>query len=303
MRSERKFEVPDQTGKLAVVTGTGGLGYHVAFALAKAGADVIIAGRSVTKGAEAVAQILSAVSSVRVDFEMLDLADLDSVRDVGLRLKERGVPIDLLVNNAGIMSPPTLQLTSQGHEAQFGVNYLSHFALTAALAPLLREAEDARVVSVTSLAQHYAKFDIDNLRSEKGYHPGRAYCLSKLLQAIFATELQRRSEAAGWGISSIAAHPGFAGTNLFETSGAMSRFLSTKIILPLLGQSAAAGALPILFAATSPDAVGGRMYAPNGFMQMKGVPGESSFAKSAQDARAAREVWELSQSLAQIEFN
>lgn len=303
MQRERIFEVPDQTGRLALVTGTGGLGFHVALALAKAGADVVIAGRSVRKGAEAVAQILSAVSGVRVDFEMLDLADLNSVREIGLRLKERGVPINMLVNNAGLMSPPSLQLTAQGHEAQFGVNYLSHFALTAALAPLLRDAKDARVVSVTSLAQHYAKFDIDNLRSEKGYHPGMAYCLSKLLQAMFARELQRRSEVAGWGISSIAAHPGFAGTNLFETSGGTSRFLSTRIILPLLGQPAAAGALPILFAATAPDAAGGRMYGPTGFMQMKGAPGEANFAKTAKDVSAAGKVWDLSQSLAQIEFN
>lgn len=292
------YKTPSQEGLVSIVTGTGGLGYEVALALAEAGGRVILAGRNASKGAEAIAAIAAVVPGAEIEFQFLDLASLQSVRDFAGRLRGRERAIDRLVNNAGIMSPPKLEVTAEGHEAQFGINYLAHFALTAELLPLLREARNARVVSVTSLAQHYARFDIDNLRSEKGYHPGRAYCLSKLLQAMFARELQRRSEAAGWGVMSLAAHPGFAGTKLFETGGALGRFVSTRIILPLLGQPAAAGALPILFAATSPEASGGLLYGPQGFMQMRGAPGACEFAKIVDDERARDEVWRLSESLA-----
>lgn len=300
--SKQMYGASSQAERLSIVTGTGGLGYQVALALAVAGGRVILAGRNPSKGADAIAAIGAAVPGAVVEFEPLDLASLDSVRGFAERLRGRERAVDRLVNNAGIMSPPKLELTAEGHEAQFGVNYLAHFALTAELLPLLRAADNPRVVSVTSLAQHYAQFDIDNLRSEKGYHPGKAYCLSKLLQAMFARELQRRSEAAGWGVTSLAAHPGFAGTNLFEGAGAVSRFVSTRIILPLLGQPAAAGALPVLFAATAPEAQGGQLYGPKGFMQMKGLPGRCDFAKIVNDEGLRGEAWRHSEELAGVRF-
>ncbi|RZI76925.1 MAG: SDR family NAD(P)-dependent oxidoreductase [Pseudomonas sp.] len=286
-----------QRGTSTLITGTGGLGYEVALALARAGGRVILAGRNAAKGAEAMAAISAVVPGSEVAFEMVDLASLQSVRDLGTRLRARGQPLDRLINNAGIMSPPALELTADGHEMQFGVNYLAHFALTAEVLPLLRASRQARVVNVTSLAQHYAKFDLDDLRSEKGYHPGRAYCGSKLLQAMFARELQGRSDAEGWGVTSLAAHPGFAGTNLFETGGGVSRFVSTRVILPLLGQSAAAGALPTLFAATSPSVTGGELYGPTGFMQMSGSPGPGKYAKIVHDEGLRAEVWRRSEDL------
>lgn len=296
------YRPPSQQGTLSVVTGTGGLGYEVALSLAKAGGRVIIAGRDAAKGAEAVARIAAGVPGADVAYGALDLADLRSVRDFAARLRRQETAIDRLINNAGVMSPPSLELTAEGHELQFGVNYLAHFALTAELLPLLRAAPDARVVSVTSLAQHYAKFDIDNLRSEKGYHPGRAYCGSKLLQAMFARELQERSNAAGWRLKSFAAHPGFAGTNLFATGGGVSRFVSTRVILPLIGQTAAQGAQPILYAAGSPDAVGGELYGPTGFMQMRGAPGPGKYAKIVDDQALRDEVWQRSEDLAGVRY-
>ncbi|RYD60044.1 MAG: SDR family NAD(P)-dependent oxidoreductase [Sphingomonadales bacterium] len=297
------YRPPSQRETLSIVTGTGGLGYEVALALSQAGGRVILAGRNAAKGDEAVTAIATAVPGADVTFEALDLASLRSVRDFAARLRAREQAVDRLINNAGVMSPPRLELTAEGHELQFGVNYLAHFALTAELLPLLRAAPDPRVVSVTSLAQHYAKFDIDNLRSEKGYHPGRAYCGSKLLQAMFARELQERSNAAGWHLKSLAAHPGFAGTNLFATGGGVSRFVSTRIILPLLGQTAPEGAQSILYAAGSPVAVGGGLYGPTGFMQMRGAPGPGKYAKIVDDQALRSEVWRRSEDLAGVRYD
>lgn len=292
------FTPPSQAGRLAVVTGTGGLGYEVAKVLARSGARVILAGRNERKGREAVARLTAAAPRTSAEFEQLDLASLQSVRDFGARMSVRREAIDILVNNAGIMSPPRREITAEGHELQFGVNYLGHFALTAELLRLLRASRRARVVTVTSLAQRHAKaFDPDDFQADPVYQAGRAYCLSKLLQAMFAIELQRRSEAGRWGIASIAAHPGFAGTGLFETGGSFASFVSSRIAVPLIGQSAANGALPLLFAATSPDAGGGRLYGPKGLMEMRGPPGECAFADKALDSGAARKLWALSEDL------
>jgi len=296
------YPVPSQAGSLSIVTGTGGLGYEAALALAAAGGRVILAGRNPAKGADAVAAIAAAVPGADIGYERLDLASLQSVRDFAARLRGRETAVDRLINNAGIMSPPRLERTEDGHEVQFGVNHLGHFALTGELLPLLRASGAARVVSVTSLAQHYAKFDIDNMCSEKGYHPGRAYCGSKLLQAMFARELQDRSDAAGWRLTSLAAHPGFAGTNLFDTGGGVSRFISTRIVLPLLGQSAAAGALSTLFAATSPEVVGGSLYGPTGFMQMRGAPGPGRYARIVDNEDLRGAVWRRSEDLAGLRY-
>ncbi|MBB4858354.1 NAD(P)-dependent dehydrogenase (short-subunit alcohol dehydrogenase family) [Novosphingobium chloroacetimidivorans] len=285
-----------------MITGTGGLGYETAVALAAAGGRVILAGRNAEKGAQAVTSITARTPGADVTFEALDLANLQSVRDFAERLLGRAQPIHRLICNAGIMSPPKLERTADGHEVQFGVNYLSHFALTARLMPLLRAAPAARVVSVTSLAQNYAKLDLGNLDSEKAYHPGKAYCTSKLLQAMFAVELQRRSDQADWGITSVAAHPGFAGTNLFETGGAVSRLISTRIILPMIGQSAAGGAQSILLAATAADVRGGLLYGPTGFMHMRGAPGLGKYPALVHDEGLRAQVWKLSESLTGVSY-
>jgi len=285
----------------AVITGTGGLGYEAALALARRGFTIILAGRNAGKGVAAVASLASEVPACSARFELLDLASLASVRSFSERMAEQQQRIDLLINNAGIMSPPRRKVTADGHELQFGVNYLGHFALTARLLPLLTDR--ARVVNVTSLAQHYAKLDLDDLQSERRYNPGRAYCSSKLLQAIFAAELQRRSDAHSWGITSLAAHPGFATTNLFEEGrGTFSSMLATRIIGPLFGQSAAVGASSLVHAATAPEVVGGALYGPSGRLQMKGQPGRSRYAAVVNNRELAARIWTLSANLAAVSF-
>lgn len=295
--TKQRFAPPSQEGRRIVITGTGGLGYEAALALARAGAQVVLAGRNAEKGKAAVAAIAAAVPSAAAEFEVLDLASLHSVSEFANRMIARGEPIDVLINNAGIMSPPQRELSANGYELQFAVNYLGHFALTAWLLPLLRARPGARVVNVTSLAQHYAKLDLADVQSPREYHAGRAYCSSKLLVAMFAAELQRRSDANNWGLTSLAAHPGFAGTSLFQTGGGISNFVSTRIVVPLIGQSAAGGAQPLVYAATAPDIEAGRLYGPKGFMEMRGAPGECRYAPAVSDIQAASELWDLSEAL------
>lgn len=284
--------------RLAVVTGTGGLGLESAKAFVNAGIGVILAGRNAEKGKEAINALTRANVDARARFEQVDLSSLQSVKSFAARMQSRGEQIDLLINNAGIMSPPKRETTAEGYELQFGVNYLSHFALTAGLLPLLRQG--ARVVSVTSLAQHYAKLNLDDLQSAGRYSPGGAYCVSKLLQSMFAVELQRRSERMGWGIISAAAHPGFAATNLFQGGRdriGLRSFISTRVIAPLVGHSATAGAAPIVHAALSPHALGGRLYGPKGFKEMKGPPGECRFAEPVYNAELCSRLWMMSEEM------
>lgn len=296
-------EHASQCGRLAIVTGTGGLGLETAKALARQGAEVIIAGRNAAKGEAAVAETRAAAPQAMARFELLDLADLSSVTAMADRLLAAGRPIDLLVNNAGIMSPPTRRTTVDGFEAQFGTNHLGHFALTARLLPLLRKSQAARVVNVTSLAHRYATLDLDDLQSERRYKAGVVYCKSKLAVAMFARMLQQRAMAEGWPIKSMAAHPGYAGTNLIAAEqGARSLMtkLSERVIVPLIGQSAFDGARPQIYAATSPLAEGGKLYGPTGFMEMRGQPGECAFAKSALDDRLAQELWRASEGFCNV---
>lgn len=295
--TKQKFAPPSQEGRRIAITGTGGLGYEAALALARAGAGIVLAGRNAEKGKAAAAAIAAAVPGGSVAFEILDLASLRSVREFADRMIAHGEPVDVLINNAGIMSPPHLETSAEGYELQFAVNYLGHFALTAWLLPLLRVRPGTRVVNVTSMAQHYARLDLRDVQLPRKYHPGLAYCSSKLLVAMFAAELQRRSDANGWGLTSLAAHPGFAGTSLFQTGGGFINFLSTRIVVPLMGQSAACGAQSLVYAATAPDVEAGRLYGPKGFMEMRGAPGECSYAPAVSDVDAASELWGLSEAL------
>lgn len=280
----------------AVVTGTGGLGFQTAMAIARAGHPVVVAGRNKHKGKAAVEALAAATPGATVRFEVLDLASLASVEGFAATMRGRGDDIGILVNNAGVMTPPVRQTTQDGYELQFGVNHLGHFALTEGLLPLLRPG--ARVVSVTSLAQNYAKLDPSKLNDAPSYRAGPAYCVAKLLQSMFAVELQRRSERSGWGLTSVAAHPGLAATNLFEGGQGKANLRSlffTRVVAPLVGQPAAAGALPIIHAALSADVSGGRLYGPKGFMEMKGRPGECSFPKVVHDAGMRTKIWEASE--------
>src|ERR1700743_1981926 len=216
MASNLVATVPDLSGKLVVVTGANsGLGFGLSRRLSAAGADVIMAIRNRAKGEAAIDEIRKTVPDAKLSIKSLDLSSLSSVAALGEELNGDGRPIDILINNAGVMTPPERDATADGFELQFGSNHLGHFALTAHVLPLLRAAKGARVVSLSSLAARQSgRIHFDDLQFEKSYSAMQAYGQSKLAVLMFARELDRRSRAAGWGIVSTAAHPGLTTTNL-----------------------------------------------------------------------------------------
>jgi NAD(P)-dependent dehydrogenase (short-subunit alcohol dehydrogenase family) len=295
-------DIPSQLGRTVVVTGaTGGLGYETALALAKAGAEVILTGRDGQKGQSAIDKISGDVIGAKVSYEHLDLASLASVADFAQRMGDRP-SLDLLINNAGVMALPRRQTTADGFEMQFGTNHLGHFALTARLMPLLRRASGPRVVSVSSLAHRTGFIDFGDLQGERVYAPWKAYGQSKLATLMFALELQRRSDAAGWKLLSNAAHPGFARTNLFASGPGGLLSLATDFAAPFFGHSAADGAGPILFAATSAEAKPGAYYGPGGIGELRGAPARAMIMPQARDAAAAARLWEASEQLTGTSF-
>jgi len=293
-------DMPQQDGKVIVVTGaTSGLGYETAIELAKAGATVILVGRSVAKGQEALRSILNRIPNAKVEFEAADLASLKSVAEFAKRVIAKNEKLDILINNAGIMSPPKREVTEDGFEIQFVTNYLSHFALTAHLLPLLQKSPSPRVISLGSVAYRRAKIHFEDLQWEKGAYNYDVYSQSKLAVLMFALELQKRSDANGWGISSIAAHPGFAQTDIITKGPGDGGLFYTvaKWTKPLASHSAASGALSILFAATSPEAVAGEFYGPGGWFELKGSPAKAYIADHARDQLVATKLWDVSVAL------
>ncbi|MGK6318900.1 SDR family oxidoreductase [Sphingomonas sp. DT-204] len=296
-------DIPSQSGRTAVVTGTGGLGFEDALALARAGAQVILAGRNPSKGADAVSRIRREAPQSKVGFERLDLADLGSVAAFAERLTKDRDSLDLLVNNAGVMVPPQRQVTADGFELQFGTNYLGHFALTAHLLPLLRRAKDARVISLSSVAAPQGAIDFDDLNAVQSYRPMPVYAQSKLACLMFAFELQRRSDSTSWGITSIAAHPGISRTDLLHNGpGRRSIQGLVRSYLPFLFQPADRGALPTLFAATSPEAQPGAYYGPDGIAEMRGYPTSAKVPPQALDQAVAARLWQVSETLTRVRF-
>jgi NAD(P)-dependent dehydrogenase (short-subunit alcohol dehydrogenase family) len=297
-------DMPSQHGRTIVVTGTGGLGFEDALALARAGGEVIIAGRNSRKGEDAIARIKQSAPGAKVSFEHVDLADLASVAAFGERLHGSRERVDTLINNAAVMTPPRRQTTADGFELQFGTNYLGHFALTAHLLPLLRRGQDSRVITLSSIAvRRNAAIDFDDLQAEKAYQPMPAYAQSKLACLMFALELQRRSDEAGWGLTSIAAHPGISRTDLLHNApGRHSAQGLFRSFLWFLFQPAAQGALPTLFAATSPEASGGRYYGPDRLSETRGHPGEAAIPAAALELHVASRLWEVSERLAGVHF-
>lgn len=284
--------------KTAVVTGTGGLGFEIALELARSSFEVVLAGRDAQRGGEAAARI-----GTGARFEPLDLADLASVAAFAGRLGDAQHRLDLLVNNAGVMTPPRRRVTKDGFELQLGTNYLGHFALTARLMPLLRVADSPRVVSVSSLAHRTGRIRFDDLQRQRSYWPWGAYAQSKLAVLMFALELQRRSDAGGWGVASLAAHPGLSRTGLFANGPGWRPFgIATRLTAQIIGQSAAKGAGPILFAATSPFARPGGYYGPSGPFELVGPPDAASIAHRARDEEVARRLWDVSEELTGSHF-
>ncbi|RVC79343.1 SDR family NAD(P)-dependent oxidoreductase, partial [Mesorhizobium sp. M2A.F.Ca.ET.046.02.1.1] len=248
--------------------------------------------------------IRQSVRQASVSFEPVDLADLASVAAFGHRLRESRERIDTLINNAAVMTPPQRQTTADGFELQFGTNYLGHFALSAHLLPLLRRGRDPRVITLSSIAaRRNAAINFDDLQAEKAYQPMPVYAQSKLACLMFALELQRRSDEAGWGLTSIAAHPGISRTDLLHNApGRYSAQGLLRSVLWFLFQPAALGALPTLFAATSPDARGGRYYGPDRLSETRGYPSEAAIPAAALEPHVTRRLWDVSENLADVDF-
>ena len=296
-------DIPSQSGRSAVVTGTGGLGYEDALALARAGASVVIAGRNPQKGAEAVAAIKNAVPGAQVRFGKVDLANLASIAGFAAQLAQEQDSLDLLINNAGVMAPPERRETIDGFELQFGTNYLGHFALTGHLLPLLKRASNSRVVTLGSVAARSGAINFDDLQAGRGYRSMQVYSQSKLACIMFAFELSRRSKAAGWGVESLAAHPGITRTDLIVNgSGRSSLAGMARRYLWLLFQPAWQGALPTLYAATDPAARDGGYYRPDSMGGTRGYPTEEQPPKQALDIAVAARLWEVSRELTSVSF-
>lgn len=290
-------DLPDQAGRTVVVTGANsGLGYLTSLELAKQGAHVIMAVRDLEKGRLAQARILAMRPRGSVELRQLDLADLDEVKAFAHRLLDEHKPIDVLVNNAGIMMPPR-SLTAQGHELQFGVNHLAHFALTGLLLPLLLEGRDSRVVTVSSDLHKRGRIHFDDLSGDRKYGRVAFYAQSKFANVLFALELDRRLRAAGLPIKSLLAHPGYAATNLQMSgpSGALKLFM--RFGNRFLAQSAQMGVLPQLYAVAAPEACSGQFIGPDGPNEKKGYPAQVQPVEAARDHSLAERLWLLSEGL------
>lgn len=291
-------DIPCQDGRLFVVTGAnGGLGFETARSLASRRGRVVMACRRPEAGEEAAARIRALVPGAAVEAEPLDLADLSSVEAFATRVTGRLPRLDCLVNNAGIMGVPRA-LTVDGFERQFAVNHLGHFALTGRLLPLLLAAPRGRVVTVTSATYLIGRIDFTDLHGERRYRRWRAYGQSKLANLLFTVELDRRARAGGSALLSLAAHPGYAATDLQlsperRLRAPLQRFWAWANAH--VAQDAAAGALPTLRAATDPDAVGGTLYGPSGLLRGPAVPDKVRIR--ARDLDAARRLWAASVAL------
>jgi NAD(P)-dependent dehydrogenase (short-subunit alcohol dehydrogenase family) len=298
--------IPSQSGRLALITGSNsGIGLEAAKALAGKGARVIIAVRSAEKGAAAADTIRMAHPAASVEVMALDLADLASVRRFAAAILGRGEPLHMLINNAGVMALP-FRKTADGFEMQFGTNHLGHFALTGLLLPAILAAPGARVVTVSSGLHQGGAINFANLDGAKGYDRGRAYSQSKLANLLFAYELQRKLASAGSGAISLGCHPGYAATNLQQAGPRMegSSFGEAMMGLAnaLLAQSAAMGALPTLYAATSPDANGCDYIGPRDFGGWRGYPAKVRSSDRSYDEATARRLWEVSEQLTGVRY-
>jgi NAD(P)-dependent dehydrogenase (short-subunit alcohol dehydrogenase family) len=282
-------EIPDQTGRRVLITGANsGIGYMTALKLARKGATVVLACRDERRGRAAISRMVADSPGVQVELVLLDLASLASVREVAARELDRGLPLDLLINNAGVMAPPRRLETKDGFELQFGTNVLGHFALTGLLLPALERAAAKavspeprpRVVTVASLAHKRGRINFDDLQSKERYSPMAAYRQSKLADLMFSFELERRLQTESSGVASAAAHPGLAETN-----------------------SDAEGALPTLYTATAREAKGGGYYGPQGFQEMRGGDvGQAQVSDLARDEAAAARLWGACEDLTGVRF-
>ncbi|MEU9350412.1 SDR family oxidoreductase [Streptomyces griseoloalbus] len=309
-RKPMDITVPDRSGKRAVVTGASdGIGLGLATRLAAAGAEVLLPVRNPRKGRAALTAIRQTAPHANVSLRELDLSSLGSVAALGKTLREEGKPIHILINNAGVMTPPGRQTTADGFELQFGTNHLGHFALVAHLLPLLR-AGRARVTSQVSVAANQGAINWDDLNWERSYDGMKAYSQSKIAFGLFGLELDRRSRASGWGITSNLSHPGVAPTNLLAARPEVGRDQDTmgvRLIRALSARGVLVGTvhtaqLPALYAATSPDARPGGFYGPRGLGHMGGPPGEQRLYSRLRGAEETQRIWQVSEELTKVSF-
>ena len=300
------FTLPDLTGTRALVTGASdGIGLGIAARLAAAGAQVILPVRNRAKGETARAAILSSTPDAHVSLRDLDLSSLASVAALGQTLQQEGEPIHLLINNAGVMTPPDRQVTADGFELQFGTNHLGHFALTGLLLPALQAAPAGRVVAVSSVAHHQGRANVVDGNPAQGYNPSRTYGNSKLANLLFAFELQRRASLAGSSVTATAAHPGVSATNLVTSEQGLGSIPGVRQVAPLflrlLFQSAKAGAEPTLYAAT--EATPGSYTGPQSLRESRGHVGPAKVGRLARDETLAGTLWQVSEDLTGVRYD
>jgi NAD(P)-dependent dehydrogenase (short-subunit alcohol dehydrogenase family) len=299
--------IGDLSGLWVLVTGgNSGIGLEVVRMLGGHGAHVILACRDLAKGHQAAASVLKDYPDAAVELLRLDLADLDSVAEAAESVGQRYDRLDVLVNNAGVMAVP-YRHTLDGFELQFGTNHLGHFALTGRLLALLLAAPSARVVTVSSSAHRMGRIDFDNLDGSRGYNKWRAYCQSKLANLLFTFELQRRADTSGADVLAVAAHPGYAATNLQrrgpQMSGSRVSEWGAGLANRLFAQSAAAGALPILYAATAADIRSGDYIGPDGRGEVLGYPTKVGTSAAARDLTVAGRLWTVSEELTGVRYS
>jgi NAD(P)-dependent dehydrogenase (short-subunit alcohol dehydrogenase family) len=294
--------VPDQAGRRAVVTGANsGTGKEAARRLAEAGAHVVMAVRTVAKGEQARDEILARHPGARLEVRRIDLADLASVRAFSDGLLAEATPLDLLVNNAGVMAPPARMTTADGFELQFGSNFLGPFALTLRLLPLLLAAPAPRVVTMSSGTANYGRIHLDDLQWERRYRANFAYAQSKLADLMLTLRLAAVAVQRDWDLMSVAAHPGYTRTNLQTAGAALGRDKPKRTIFNsmrfLPSQAVGPGTEPLLYAATSPSAVSGGYYGPGGSL---GLVGPTTFVRPprrARDTAVAARLWAAAEQL------
>ena len=298
-------QIPSQAGKTALITGANsGIGYQAALELARHGAHVLLGCRNEAKGRAALDRLLREAPGASAEVVQLDMASLASIRAFAAGFIGRGIALDLLINNAGVMALPKRELTEDGFERQLGTNHLGHFALTGLLLPALMAAPAPRVVTVASLAHRTGKIDFDNLQRERGYEGWDAYNASKLANILFAKELDRRARAAHSRLLSLAVHPGVSTTSIFENGPGTTNLkaMMVKLLAPVLMQNDEGGALPTLYAATSPDAHGGEYIGPDGFGELKGAPVVVQPRPQALDVAVGERLWAVSEELTGVHY-
>jgi NAD(P)-dependent dehydrogenase (short-subunit alcohol dehydrogenase family) len=299
------YTVPDQAGKLAIVTGANsGTGKEAARRLSAAGARVILAVRTPAKGDQARADLLARHPGAQLEVRRIDLADLASVREFADGIIADGTPVDLLINNAGVMAPPTRMTTADGFELQFGSNFLGPFALTVRLLPLVLAAPAPRVVTMSSGTASYGRIHFGDLQWERRYSPNFSYAQSKLADLMLTQHLAAIADDRGWHLLSTAAHPGFTRTNLQTAGASLGRDKPRRSLLNSLGilpsQEVGPGTEPLLYAATSPDAVNGGYYGPAGRFGLVGPTTTVRPPRRARDAATAARIWAEAEHLAAV---